>query len=170
MNIQDKPEKFGWVSKLLHHSIALLILFQFLKFFDDWNNKQNFISQMIKPWHGSVGILILFLVVIRIVWALSQLRNRHTEGIAAKFGHLALYLFMVLAPVSAVCLMLGKGYGLKMFSWQIIEKGYTVVELLPFGKMHGDIATILAILVVGHIGMALYHQFIKKEKLLQKMM
>lgn len=167
--MKDKPEKYGIVSRMLHHVIALLMIFQFLKLFENWNDKQNPISQMLPPWHGSIGAILLALVAIRIIWALSQIRNRQSESFLAKAGHTLLYVFMFLAPVSAVCLMLGKGYGVKVFGTSIIAGGNAIPSLLPVGTLHGPISITLCVLVVGHVGMALYHQFIKKEKLLQKM-
>lgn len=163
------PQKFGVVSRFLHHSIAILMVFQFLRLFNHWNDKQNFISENLPPWHGSVGMILAFLVIFRIVWALSQMKNRHTEGVAAKAGHILLYVMMFLAPFSAIALMLAKGYGLAIFGWQIVEKGVKVESLLSFGQLHSPISVILVALVLGHIAMALFHQFVKKEKLIQKM-
>lgn len=167
--MKDTPEKYGFISRTLHHIIALLMIFQFLKLFENWNDKQNPISQMLPPWHGSIGAILLIFITIRIIWTLSQIRNRHSESFLAKAGHILLYVFMFFAPVTAICLMLAKGYGVKVFGTSIISSGNAIPSLLPVGELHGPISVTLCVLVIGHVGMALYHQFIKKEKLLQKM-
>ncbi len=85
---------------------------------------------MLPPWHGSIGAILLALVVIRIIWAFSQIRNRQSESFLAKAGHILLYVFMFLAPVSAFCLMLGNGYGVKVFGTSIIAGGNAIPSLL----------------------------------------
>lgn len=171
MNINDTPQKYGFISKLLHWGIGFLILFQFLKIFERWNEKQNFISSILPPWHGSIGTILMGLILIRILWMIIQWNKRETANFAVKTGHLALYLFMLLAPLSALSLSLSKGRPISVFGLQIIEKGEPMANLAWFGQLHSPIALILIALVIGHAFMAFYHQFKKNgEPVLQKML
>jgi cytochrome b561 len=66
--------------------------------------------------------------------------------------------------------MLGKGYGMKVFGLQLIAKtGLKTEWMISLGNLHSPLAWLLLALVVGHIGAALFHHFIKKDDTLKRM-
>lgn len=164
MQINDTHQQYGIISKILHWSIGILFLFQFLKVFDRWNNKENFITSNIPPWHGSIGVLLMGLVLARIIWLLVQWKNRDHSDKLVTYGHLALYVFMFLAPLSAICLSLSKGRSVGIFGTEIIAKGEALTQVAWFGQLHSPIALSLIVLVLGHVAMSIFHNIRSPEK------
>ena len=167
--MHDYPNRYGVPTRTLHHLMLALMVFQFFKLFNYWNDKQNFISQNLPNWHATIGVVLGFLVIARVIWTLMQRSHRAHHGIIVKMGHFALYVLMFLAPISGVCLVLGKGYGLKVFGVQLIARGSDYAHLLPLGQLHSPLTIAFCVLVAGHAFMAFYHHFVKGDKLLKKM-
>lgn|SRR5690606_5170156 len=67
---RDTPERYGTVSRIFHWTIALLVAWQAPKIFDRFDDGEHWVGQTLVPWHISVGVLVLVLVVPRIFWAL----------------------------------------------------------------------------------------------------
>lgn len=171
--INDSKERYGSVSKGLHWLMAGLILWQFLKFFDRINDGEHWVGETLVPWHISIGTLLLVLVVVRIFWALSQLKQRPSHdpatALAVKAGHLALYLSMASLPVTGALTMIGNGYGMKVFGMQLVAKGAEIPWAASIGSLHSPLAWLTLLLVAGHVGMALLHHF-KGDDVLRRML
>lgn len=170
----DSKERYGTITRLFHWGMAFLIAWQLLKFFDRINDGEHWVGQTLVPWHISIGALLLVLVVLRIIWAVKNQNNRPLQDPATAFlvkaGHLLLYAGMVLMPVTGIMLMLGNGYGLTVFGIQLAAKGGQIPWMASLGSLHSPIAWILLIMIAGHIGMALLHQFVKKDGVLRRML
>lgn len=170
--LQDNSQSYGVMTRIFHWGMAVLVLWQMLKFADDLGDGKHWVATNLVPWHSSIGILLMLLVVLRILWAISQRRARRLQtsaGLMAKLGHYALYLLLVLTPLSAICLMIGRGRGLKAFGYQLVERGATGSELLTaFGSWHATFALLLAILILGHTGFAFWHQWVKRDGTMKK--
>ncbi|MGN0921983.1 MAG: cytochrome b [Cellvibrio sp.] len=172
--LHDDKNRFGTVTRILHWVVGVLVIWQLLKLADYINDGENWISQaLVKPFHSSIGLIVAALVVVRLVWAITQRNNGPVPmhfPVAATWGHRAAYLFLFLTPFTAICLMLGKGYGLRFFGNVIVERGATESELLAtIGSYHATCAIILTLIVLGHIGMVIYHHFILKDATLSRM-
>lgn len=172
--INDTKQRYGLISKLLHWVMALLVGWQFLKFGDRIADGKHWIGETLVPWHVSIGTLLLGLIVLRLIWAVVQ-RNKRPQPqpgteLAVKGGHGLLYAGLLILPLSGVLYLVGRGFGLKAFGVQLIERGEKVAWLTELGSYHSTIAWILAALVLGHIFMALVHQFIKRDGTLRRML
>ena len=154
--------------------MALLIGWQMLKFFDRIDDGEHWIGQTLVPWHVSIGTLLLVLVVLRLLQAASQRANRPVQDPATAFmvkaGHFLLYVGMALLPVTGILTMLGNGYGWTVFGIRLAAKGEGIAWMSAAGSLHSPIAWALLVLVVGHIGIALLHHFVKKDTTLQRML
>ncbi|MBU0522773.1 cytochrome b [Pseudomonas spirodelae] len=172
--MNDSAQRYGGISRLLHWAMALLIGWQLLKLGDRINDGEHWIGQTLVPWHVSIGSLLLILIGVRLLWALSQRQQRpQPVGPTAplvKAGHGLLYASMLLMPLTGLCVMLGNGYGLKVFGVQLLAKtGLKTDWLISLGNLHSPLAWLLLALVVGHIGAALFHHFVKKDDTLKRM-
>ncbi|NLC60667.1 MAG: cytochrome b [Gammaproteobacteria bacterium] len=173
----DTRERYGTLSRLLHWTMAVLVIWQALKLFDRVNNGEHWVGQVLVPWHISIGTLIGVLIVVRIIWALRNLDNRPppapspTLGMLARAGHIALYAGMVLLPLSGISIMVGNGYGLEAFGLQIVPAGAEIPWLATFGGvLHSPVAWLTVLLAIGHIVMALWHGLVRKDGVLQRML
>lgn len=155
------PQGYSKAQIWLHWIIAVLILLQFLfheGMEEAWRalNRGEAVTGNAAQIHVFVGILVLALVVVRLI-----LRFRRgvpdlppdgnpLQDLAAKLTHAALYVLLVLIPVSGMAAWFG-GVGVA-------------------GGAHGAMFAALMILILLHIAAALYHQFVLKDGLISRMM
>ena len=71
--ISDSENRYGTVTRTFHWAMALLIGWQFLKFGDRIAEGEHWIGQMLVPWHVSIGVVLLALILPRAVWAFGHL-------------------------------------------------------------------------------------------------
>jgi cytochrome b561 len=170
--IEDSRERYGKVSMAFHWVMAGLIGWQLLKLGDRIAEGEHWIGQTLVPWHVSVGTLLLGLIVLRLLWVASQRRQRPAHDPATawlvKGGHGLLFVGMLAMPVTGVLTMVGGGHGLTAFGIELIAKGEKVAWAGAVGGLHSPIAWALTALVIGHIGMALFHHFVRRDDTLRR--
>lgn len=171
----DTKESYGTITRILHWGMAFLVLWQGLKFFDRFGEGEHWVAENLVSWHGSIGAVIFLLVLLRIIWALKQKDNRPDNDPAvatlAKLGHRLLYAGMILLPITGMLYVKGLGYPVKAFGIQLFAgSGVETAWMQTVGGLHSPIAWFLLIMVIGHVGMALVHHFIKKDGTLQRML
>lgn len=171
----DKPKRYHPLLIALHWILALLIIFMLLVglFSLKWmpNNPAKLLPL---GFHMATGILILILMLVRIVVRVTTPKpedatagNRFLDLIG-KLTHYALYLFAILMALSGVTTALQSG----LFSIVFGASGAPLPEdffVYPVRYVHGYVAIILIVLILMHVGAALYHQFIRKDRLLSRM-
>lgn len=117
--------------------------------------------------HIVLGALAALLVVVRIV-----LRKRQPAPPpvafekAARLGHVALNLVVLVMAVSGVALSLQSGTLQAVFGGGALPADYMVFTVR---KVHGLASRLLMGLVALHVLAALYHQFVVKDRLLSRM-
>lgn len=127
--------------------------------------------------HKSFGVVTLVLVFIRIFWRLGH-RPPALMGAIPAWMHKAsngmhhlLYLAMAVMPLSG---FIGSNFGKKgiiFFGIPLPKLGFPshlVSKLMD--ATHSTTAWVIAILAGLHLLAALYHQFILKDKLVQRML
>lgn len=173
--MNDSKERYGIITRLLHWGMGLLVLWQFMKFFDRINDGEHWIGENLASWHISIGTLILVLAVVRLIWATRQKNNRPEQdpatALLVKAGHFLLYVGMLLLPITGIMIMIGNGYGLTPFGFELVARGGAKTDWMALvGSVHSFIAWTLLILVIGHVGIALLHHFVKKDGVLRRML
>ncbi len=169
------PMKYPLVLRTLHWSMALTILGMIwagwtMVSLDDHAPAK---FAVFYPWHKSFGMLILLLLFIRLTTRLRTSTPPLPEGLApwearaAKIGHIALYVLMLLVPLM--------GYSMSSSFTQsdgVFFFGVNLPELLPkndarfavFQTLHRYLAYTLLTLVVLHVAGALKHRFLDKDR------
>jgi len=169
--------KYPLPLRILHWSMAAIILGMI---WAGWtmvglNDRVPAKFEVFYPWHKSFGMLILLLVLVRLAtrWragaAIPPLPNglASWEARAAKIGHTALYLLMIVVP----CM----GYAMSSSFTQsdgVFFFGVNLPELLPkndarfevFQALHRYLAYTLLGLVTLHVAGALKHRFLEKDR------
>ena len=121
--------------------------------------------------HMMGGMLVFLLMVARVVVRLRSARPPPAETGSplldrlASFGHLGLYV--------VVFLMIASGW----FTGFLISGAYVPggpplprdFTVLPSFQAHAILATLLSLLIVGHVAAALWHQFGRKDGLFGRM-
>ncbi|MCM5556559.1 cytochrome b [Pleomorphomonas sp. JP5] len=172
----DHPEGYGAISRALHWLMAALFAWQFLSVILHAVDREMPAARFFWSWHMSVGFLLLIAVVLRGVWALVNLGNRPRHaagflGVAARLGHLALYLLMLAVPTVAVLRAYGSGRGFSAFGIEVFAGGgERIPELMaPANAVHGLLGWALLALTLGHIAMALAHTYLWRQDTLTRM-
>ena len=191
MTIKNTTQTYGSVAKWLHWLTALFFLAAYCTvYYRHWftENKtpENWTALQL---HLSIGISIAVLVLLRIIW---RVMNRSPdvepgtklEHITAKAGHFALYVMMIVIPLTGY---LGTGVNTEYFFLFDIPKfestslstlfvsgnlGLSFGEIeKPLDFIHKDIGGkwLVWLLILGHVMAAMYHHFIKKDRTLSKM-
>lgn len=175
----DSPERYGLVSRALHWCMAYLLLWQFgiilsWRVFGPSDLLKAITS--LGPYHGTVGLLTIILVVFRFGWALFNRKRRPPRGSgwscrAALAGHVGLYTLMFAIPALGLLRAYGNGKGWKQWDLQVVpatgeEIGWMTA---PADALHGILSWTLFALIVGHIAMTLHHRFIRCDSVLARM-
>lgn len=175
--LKNTENSYGSIAKILHWVIGLFIICLIAV---------GFIMSSMDPapekfelygMHKAFGVIVLCLVAIRILWRITNATVQATEGVppilqlAAKAGHLLLYIFMLVMPISGVLMSRFGGYPISVFEIFTIpaasEKSPELAKL--FHATHGYAAWGFVILITVHILAALYHHFIRKDDTLVRM-
>ena len=129
--------------------------------------------------HFSIGVLIIGVIVVRLIWRIFHGEPKQEAGIpkwqvrSARVIHWLLYLLLAVVP---------------LLGW--VNASYRGMQITFFGLVHvpqlvgahasgwswtGDIHTLVAeygiLPLVGlHVAAALYHYFIRRDRVLQRML
>tara|TARA_R110002020_G_scaffold57516_6_gene158198 strand:- start:396 stop:932 length:537 start_codon:yes stop_codon:yes gene_type:complete len=124
--------------------------------------------------HAVTGVLVGLLTVLRIVWWLfADRRPPDQPGMpalqarASRLVHGALYVVILVMVGSGMATLILTGANQQLF-------GAAALPLPDFGtvlpfRTHDIVSKLLIALLIGHIGAALYHQFILRDRLLARM-
>lgn len=144
----------------LHWAVAVLIVFQLI-FGEAMGDAWEAVKEGAVPQIGAMvraHILAGAAVLLLAAWRLSLRRTRGVPETpsgsplmmkAADWGHIGLYVLMVLAPVSGLAAWFGG-----------IEAA---------AEVHVIFKPLLIVLVAGHVVASLFHQFVLKDGLLLRM-
>lgn len=126
--------------------------------------------------HKSVGIVLGLLIVLRLVWRLKHRpppwpwSMNAAQRAAANWGHRALYAVMLLLPASGYVASNFSKHGVKFFGVALKPWGPDLPAVYTaFNTLHEVLGWLLAVLIVGHVVMALKHAFIDRDGLLSRM-
>ncbi len=173
----DHPDGYGLVSRTLHWLMAALFAWQFISAALHAIDREMPLARFFWSAHASIGFILLVAVFLRGVWTLINFHNRPPYdpgllGLAARLGHLALYLLMVIVPLLATLRAYGGGRGLMVFGVQVFAGASEQIPALvmPARAFHGLLGWTLLAIVVGHVVMALTHTYLWREDTLSRML
>ena len=158
--VADSSNRYGVITRLLHWLMALGFAWMFLTVVARVINEDAAFSKAVFAYHSQVGFTILWLAVLRIIWAVVQRANRPTNDLAAKVGHVCMYVLMVVVPLLAFLRSIGSGRGFTYWGvWPIVEPSEDKIEWLRAlgNALHGNLGWLLFILIFGHIFFAIKH-------------
>ena len=126
--------------------------------------------------HKSFGLVLLLLIVLRLLW-----RWRHQappwpaampgwQRRAASLGHWALYVCMLVMPLSGYIASNFSKHGLKFFGVPLRPWGADLPQVYEFlGRVHITTAFIFTALIVGHVLVALKHALVDRDGVFSRM-
>ncbi|MBT5073109.1 MAG: cytochrome b [Kordiimonadaceae bacterium] len=158
MSAKNTNNSYGWVAKTFHWGIFMIIIGQF--WLGGNFKEEQFEGMGLNKVHFLVGITILFLMLVRLAWRAKNPVPEMPEGtgklqaLGAHGLHILFYILLIALPVAGIT------------ANNAADEG--TVELAK--TMHGIFAksTLAAVLI--HIIMAMYHNFVKKDNVLKRML
>jgi cytochrome b561 len=127
-------------------------------------------------WHKWVGMLVLFLLPLRLLLRLSD-RLDHAAGLlpwevrASAAVHGVLYLLMFVVPFLGWLASSAAGFQVVWFGVlplpDLIGKDKALAEILK--ELHADSVNLLVTLAALHAAAALYHQHVRHDGVLARM-
>lgn len=188
----NTPQQFDKIAKLLHWSMALIIIIawvsvEYRQRFTEPRTSENLLAL---DTHLLAGISIGLLILPRLVWRQTHRApppppGSKLEHTLANFSHFALYAFMIAMPLTGY---LGTGRDINVFGLfsipQFQNTGIFRVLILegiglsfeewekPIDYMHKNIGGkwLLPILFILHVSAALFHHYVRKDDVLKRML
>ena len=180
--ITNSTSQYGSVSRALHWTIAVLIIIALVLGLIGDNTERSAETaeflQRLYSVHKTIGITVLFLAIIRVVWAISQPKpaalhpDRTLETLAAETVHWALYAAMFVMPLSG-WVMHAAETGFAPILWPFgqnlpfVPKSETVAHSAGF--IHMLASYVLYASLAAHIVGALKHAIIDRDATLARM-
>lgn len=172
----DGARTYNAVAKFLHWSIAVLIV---LQLGIGWTMPE--IHKGTRPdgeigWHVAVGVFIVLFVAARVLWRAVRPptgtdSDRGAMRRLASATHILLYLLMIIVPVLGWANAGSRdwvvGIG-PLHLPRLMRAGSKLGHDL--GDVHADLAIVLAVVIGVHVAAGFYHQFIRKDDTLLRMM
>jgi len=176
--VRHDIESWGATAKLFHWVMAALIFAQIALGLTavSWHISPTKLNLLV--WHKSVGLLILALLALRLLWRLSHRAPELPwemplwERAGAHLSHFLLYALMIALPLTGWVIASASNVPFRIF-WTIPLPAITApdkaVEDL-FATIHGWLVTLLALVLIAHIGAALRHHYVKRDTVLSRML
>ena len=175
-NFSDCPEHYGLVTRTLHWGMAFLFAAQFLAAAAHWAlPRENGLREVLWSYHPTLGITLFLLVLARGVWGLLNIRQRPPHlgriGQAAILGHVLIYVLMIVVPATRILAAAGSERGLTYLGMVVFSpREAKVAWMQALAEWHGEMGWFLALIVLGHIGMAIiWHHLIQRDGILKRM-
>lgn len=179
--MSQTSQTYDPVAKTMHWLVALLILGLLVSgpIMTGGNHPPEF-RKFLFTAHKTMGILVLFLTIFRLFW-------RHLnppppwpkesmpdwQVVAARVVHTSLYLLALFIPLTGWAMTSMGPYGIQLFGvipfpsfpfFGLIEASRDNHHTLA--ALHEASATLIAVLVVVHIGATFKHHFVERDDIL----
>lgn len=175
---REDIESWTATAKLFHWVMAALIFAQIALGLTavGWHLSPTKLTLFV--WHKSTGMLILALLALRLLWRLSRRAPELPwemplwERAGAHLSHFLLYALMLALPLTGWVIASASNVPFKIF-WTIplpaiVAPDKAVSDL--YATIHGWLVTLLALVLVAHIGAALRHHYVKRDTVLIRML
>jgi cytochrome b561 len=175
MRIKNDEYHYGLVAIIFHWLIAILIIGLLSVGLYMINLPIGIQKLKLYGWHKEFGILVLGLVILRVMWRLTNatpvLNLPWYERIGARLAHFALYILMLAMPLSGWLMSSAAGLSPSFFGLftlpNLVAPNEELREL--FAWAHEWLAYGLIAIIVVHTLAALKHHFIDKDDILRRM-
>ena len=172
MTTKSTSTQYGSVAIAIHWASALAVILTWIAGFVVANTLPAGQGAPILLAHITLGLIVFALTLLRIVWWL--VADKHPKAPsgepawqtrAAQAVHLGLYVLLILMASSGIVTLILSGAVPTLLAGGPIPD---FSELVP-RVAHGIMSKLLLVLFVGHVGAALWHQFVRHDHLLARM-
>jgi cytochrome b561 len=168
---------YGATAKTFHWAVAALLAVQFALGWLMPDIHRGMMPGSAMSAHISIGMTILALIVLRFLWRLSHpVAPESTlpawQRVSSELVHWLLYLAVLLTTVSGWFFASMRGWTIHLYG--VVPLPHLVAEGSPLGRAlgtwHETLTWVLLVLIGVHIGAALLHLFVYRDRLMQRML
>lgn len=177
MIFKNTENEYGLIAKLLHWLIGIAIIGMIAVGWYMGSMDNSDLKWQVYGLHKATGVVLLGLVGIRLGWRLLNIQPAlpatmpQWQVIIHKLNLLVLYVTMVIMPVSGFLMSYLGGYSINVYGL------FTINPLTNPNRVLGGIchdihevsAYVLTAAIIAHVGASLYHFFVVKDNVLQRM-
>ncbi|MEI9803624.1 MAG: cytochrome b [Pseudolabrys sp.] len=176
MTTTSFSDRYTGTAKALHWTIVVLLIGQFIFAWTMPHIGRNTPVTTIISLHFTFGIIILAVAIVRLIWRATHGEPAPLDGISpwqvtsARVIHWLLYGLLFVVPLLGWMDVSRRGMPVVMFGLQLPKllatraPGWT-------GDVHGLLANYLMLALVAlHVAAALYHYFVRRDGVLQRML
>jgi cytochrome b561 len=170
MSMKSTSTRYGSVAVAIHWTTAMAVVLTFIAGLVMANSAV--VATQLLVAHIVLGLSVFALTLLRIVWWLAAddrpplpADQPRAQQLAAKTVHALLYVILILMATSGIMTLVLSGAIPAILSGTPVPD---FSELVP-RVAHGIMSKLLLALLAAHIGAALYHQFIRRDRLLARM-
>jgi cytochrome b561 len=170
--------RYTGTAKALHWLIVTILIVQFVIAWTMPHIGRNTQPEILINLHFSIGVIALLVALIRLCWRALHGEPAPLDGVppwqttSAHVVHWLLYALIVVVPVLGWINSSWRGFSIGMFG---VEFPKLVGTRAPgwgwTGDVHGFLANYAMLALVAlHVSAALYHGFIRRDGVLQRML
>jgi len=180
MSQLEPNNHYSPVAKMLHWLVAGMIVLQFVlaKMADIASDEGSAVRELaLLANHKSVGITILALAIVRLVWRQKNQPPALPDAIpqwqvtASQLSHWSLYALLFAMPITGWLMSSASAYSVSWFNlFQLpvfVAPNPEAKEV--FQETHETLSKLLVLVATVHIGAAIKHALIDKDRVLQRM-
>jgi cytochrome b561 len=178
MTYGTRTDHYPATSKLLHWLVALCVLATAPVAISMTRIAEGPTRDMLYNFHKSLGVTILILMILRLINRLAVGAPIADPGIepwqkaVSSFVHTTLYVLLLAMPVVGYIANSAFGAATPFFGLfelpAIVGKDEALAATLFY--IHGWVGWIVILLVLTHVGAALYHYLVRRDNVLQRML
>ncbi len=175
--VRNSPSTYGGLTRFLHWATALAVLTALP--LGVWISEMELSLDAIKYFgvHKSIGLVVLFLTLIRIVWHRISpppeiLDTGGWKDRAARLVHRLFYGCLILMPLSGWAASSATGIDTVIFNVVTLPRIAPVsakVETIGFA-IHAALGMLLVALIALHVAGALYRTLVVKDRAIARML
>lgn len=172
-----KPAKeYDAPAKLLHWAMVALLAVQYAVGWIMPHISANTPNQSWVSWHLSVGVAVLFIMLLRLLWRLARpvalLAAAPWQNRLAQATHLTLYLLVILNPLLGWAAASYRGWDVFLFG--VFPLPALAAKGTRWAHTAGDVHIALIYVLLGvialHVAGALYHHFFMRDRVLMRIL
>lgn len=175
----EQPESergYGPVARTLHWLVFVLVAAQVVIGWTMPHIRPGVPQEGLVAWHLSIGALIMLVVLVRLAWRVVRptppAPMAKWERLLATLTHLSLYLLLIVIPLLGWAAAGFFGYTVRLFGF--VPLPALADRTMRWAHEAGDIHDLLTNVLLGVVGLhvlaALWHNFVRRDRILQRML
>lgn len=175
---RPQSDSYSCTAIALHWTTAVLVLFMIAAGITMLRLPEGETQNLLFNLHRSVGVLLFPLVLIRLIYRWRNPPPPLPDDLpplmkfAAHLNHYALYALLLLNPLLGWWATSAFGAAVNVF-W-LFELPPIVAQNKPLSDtllmVHATVGLLITLLAAMHIGAALFHHFIRRDRILLRML